>query len=223
MWLQPPPPPPQAASKECGILHPLIVSRCEGGHFCYYLPTAGCWMNHGFEANNSQSQKLEWLLLPISISYFSLELIGNLTERCLKSYLSVKQNEICPLHGCSNWKHDSRYWIWMIFTVRSMVYRLWYCNHPSAGTLDSWYRCHHPWIDVVVGHIQFRVVVAMVLGYLAAVQVWNLPRGSSPVCYPGHMYTLRVWRWVRTGPQFYFTVPTSLAPIKYLNSYFIAT
>jgi len=70
---------------------------------------------------------------------------------------------------------------------------------------------------------QAWLVLARVLGYPAAVRVWNRTGRSSPGCYPDN----RGCHWVRwrigTGPQFHFTVPATLAPIKYLNSDHIAT
>jgi hypothetical protein len=70
---------------------------------------------------------------------------------------------------------------------------------------------------------QCSLVLATVLGYPAPVWVWNWDLRSSPSWYPEHRGTHwdcgRVW----TGPQFHFPVPTTLAPMKYFNSDYIAT
>jgi len=66
-------------------------------------------------------------------------------------------------------------------------------------------------------------VLATVLGYPAAVRVWNRTGWSSPGCYPENSGIHRVRRWVGTGPRFHFRVPPTLAPIKYFSSDRIAT
>jgi len=62
------------------------------------------------------------------------------------------------------------------------------------------------------------VVLATVPGYPAAVRVWNRTGRSSPGGYAENRGTYQVRGRVRTGPRFHFTVPTTLAPIKYLSS-----
>ena len=62
------------------------------------------------------------------------------------------------------------------------------------------------------------VVLATVPGYPAAVRVWNRTGRSSPGGYAENRGTHQVRGQVRTGPRFHFTVPTTLAPIKYLSS-----
>ena len=66
-------------------------------------------------------------------------------------------------------------------------------------------------------------MLATVPGYPAAVRVWNRTGWSSPGCYPENRGTHRVRGRVGTGPRFHSTVPTTLAPIKYLSSDRIAT
>jgi hypothetical protein len=63
----------------------------------------------------------------------------------------------------------------------------------------------------------------MVPGYPATVWVSNWTEWSSPGFYPENRGTHRVQGWVRTGLRFHFTVPPTLAPIKYLSSDRIAT
>ena len=70
---------------------------------------------------------------------------------------------------------------------------------------------------------QDKLVLATVPGYPDAVRVWNRTGWSSLGCYPENRGTHRVRGWVRTGPRFHFTVPTTLAPIKYLSSNRIMT
>jgi len=65
---------------------------------------------------------------------------------------------------------------------------------------------------------QICVVLATVPGYPAGVRVWNRTGWSSPGCYLENRGTHRVWGRVRTGLRFHFTVPPTLAPIKYLSS-----
>jgi len=65
---------------------------------------------------------------------------------------------------------------------------------------------------------RLQVVLATVPGYPAAVRVWNRTGWTSPGCYPENRGTCRVRGRVRTGPRFHFTVPTTLAPIKFLSS-----
>jgi len=67
------------------------------------------------------------------------------------------------------------------------------------------------------------LVLATVLGYPAAVRVWNRTGCSSPGCYPENRGTHRVRGRVGTGPRFHFTVLTTLAAIKYLSSDRIVT
>jgi len=71
--------------------------------------------------------------------------------------------------------------------------------------------------------VQLYIVLATVPVYLAAVLARNQTRWSSPGCYPENRGTHRLRGRVGTGPRFHFTVPTPLAPIKYLNSSCIAT
>jgi len=66
-------------------------------------------------------------------------------------------------------------------------------------------------------------VLATVPGYPAAVQAWNRTRWFGPGCHSENRGTQQVRGQVRTELQFNFTVPTTLAPIKYLNSHRIAT
>ena len=73
--------------------------------------------------------------------------------------------------------------------------------------------------EAVVG----TLVLATVPGYQAAVQVWNRTGWSSCGSYPEDRGTHRVWGRVGTGTRYHFTVPTTLTPIKYLNSDRIAT
>jgi len=47
--------------------------------------------------------------------------------------------------------------------------------------------------------------------------------GWGPGSDPEYRGTQRVQGRVRTGPLFHLTVPTTLSPIKYLNSHRIAT
>jgi hypothetical protein len=68
-----------------------------------------------------------------------------------------------------------------------------------------------------------RVVLATVPGYRAAVRVWKRTGWSSPGCYPENRGTRWVRGWVGTRPRFHITVPSSLAPIKYLSSDRIVT
>jgi hypothetical protein len=70
--------------------------------------------------------------------------------------------------------------------------------------------------------VLFLLVLPTVQGYPAVVRVWNWTRQSSPGCYMESRGTYPVWGWVRTRPQFNFTVPTTWPPIKYLNSHRIA-
>ena len=63
-----------------------------------------------------------------------------------------------------------------------------------------------------------QVVLATVPGYLAAVRVPNRTGRSSLDCYRENRGTHRVRGWVRTGLRFNFTVPTTVALIKYLSS-----
>jgi len=67
------------------------------------------------------------------------------------------------------------------------------------------------------------VVLATVPGYPAAVRVWNWTGSSTPGCYPENRGTHRVWGQVGTGLRFHITVPSTLAPIKYLSSDRIVT
>jgi len=67
------------------------------------------------------------------------------------------------------------------------------------------------------------LVLAMVPGYPAAVRIWNRTGWSSPDCYPENSSTYQVLGQVVTGPLFHYMVPTTLAPIIYLNSDRIAT
>ena len=66
-------------------------------------------------------------------------------------------------------------------------------------------------------------MLAIVAGYPAAVRVWNQTGWASPCCYPEKRGTHRVWGQVGTRPPFHFTIPTTLPPINYLNSDYIAT
>ena len=67
------------------------------------------------------------------------------------------------------------------------------------------------------------LVLATVPGYPAAVRVWNWTGSSTPGCYPENRGTHRVWGQVGTGLRFHITVPSTLAPIKYLSSDRIVT
>jgi len=60
-------------------------------------------------------------------------------------------------------------------------------------------------------------VLTTVPGYPATVRVWNRTGWSSLGCYPENRGTHLVRGRVRTGSRFHFTVPTTLAPIKYLS------
>jgi len=62
-----------------------------------------------------------------------------------------------------------------------------------------------------------ELVLATVPGYPAVVRVWNRTGWSSLGCYPEDRGTNQVRGRVRTGPQFHFTVSTTLATIKYLS------
>jgi len=76
------------------------------------------------------------------------------------------------------------------------------------------------WVGRLTGT---SVVLATVPGYLAAGWVWNRTGRSGLSCYLENRGTQRIWGRGRTGPQYNFMVPTTVAPIKYLNSYRIAT
>jgi len=95
--------------------------------------------------------------------------------------------------------------------------------------LGSWDSCQIPripwWIWKWTNYRHFLVltlkcilVLPTVPGYPAAVRVWNRTGWSSPGCYPENRGTHRVRGRVRTRPRFHFTVPPTLAPIKYLSS-----
>jgi hypothetical protein len=81
----------------------------------------------------------------------------------------------------------------------------------SSGLSNKWKWC------------MLYIVLATVPGYPAVVRVWNRTRRSSP----GWNTENRGTRWVRgrvgTALWFHLTVPTRVAPIKYLNSNRIAT
>jgi hypothetical protein len=62
-------------------------------------------------------------------------------------------------------------------------------------------------------------ITSKILGYSNGS---GLP-GCGPGCYPENRGNWRVRGRVGTGPRFHITVPTTLAPIKYLNSDCIAT
>jgi hypothetical protein len=62
------------------------------------------------------------------------------------------------------------------------------------------------------------VVLTTVPGYPAAVRVWNRTGWSSHGCDTDNSGTHRVRGQVRTRLRLHFTVPTTLAPIKYLSS-----
>jgi len=78
------------------------------------------------------------------------------------------------------------------------------------------------WVQDKPYHV-WGLVLATVPGYPAAVRVWNRTRWSSPGCYPENRGTHRVRGQVGTGPRFHITVPSTLAPIKYLSSDRIVT
>jgi hypothetical protein len=80
----------------------------------------------------------------------------------------------------------------------------------SSGLSNKWKWC------------MLYLVLATVPGYPAAVWVWNRTRWSSPGWNPENRGTRRVRGRVGTALWFHLTVPTPLAPIKYLNSNSIA-
>ena len=85
-------------------------------------------------------------------------------------------------------------------------------NHqsPKAASRDGYF------VQAENGR-SVSLVLATVPGYPAAVLVSIQTGWSSPGCNPENRGTHRVRGQVWTGPRFHFTVPTTLAPIKYLS------
>jgi len=98
----------------------------------------------------------------------------------------------------------------------------WEQTAPGNWRKDT-FRCEWSvilWTRMLNGTLQ--VVLAMVLGYPAAVWNWIRIRWSCWGWYPKHSGTHWVRGHVGTGLQLHFIVLTTLAPIKYLNSDCIA-